>query len=269
MSREGSTDVEKRRIIYYTNELEDEFSRAQITPRVIDGSYVYDHNSLWKRFTHFFWYRLVATPIAFLYTKIAFHHKIVNKKLLRDHADTGYFLYGNHTQDIADAFIPNLLHVAKETYVIVHPNNVSMPLLGKITPSLGALPLPDDMTAYRNFLRAVEKRIAEKKKVVIYPEAHIWPFYTGIRPFPDTSFQYPVKCGVPAFCFTNTYRKCRWSKKPRIVTYIDGPFYPNPDLPAREQKRELRNRVHACMTERAKASEVTWIHYIKKEETHG
>ena len=95
MSREGSTDVEKRRIIYYTNELEDEFSRAQITPRVIDGSYVYDHNSLWKRFTHFFWYRLVATPIAFLYTKIAFHHKIVNKKLLRDHADTGYFLYGH------------------------------------------------------------------------------------------------------------------------------------------------------------------------------
>ena len=82
MSREGSTDVEKRRIIYYTNELEDEFSRAQITPRVIDGSYVYDHKSLWKRFTHFFWYRLVATPIAFLYTKLVFHHKAVNKKLL-------------------------------------------------------------------------------------------------------------------------------------------------------------------------------------------
>ena len=56
--------MEKRRIIYYTNELEDEFSRAQIKPRVIDGSYVYLHNSPWKRFTHFFWYRLVATPIS-------------------------------------------------------------------------------------------------------------------------------------------------------------------------------------------------------------
>ena len=261
--------MEKRRIIYYTDELNDEFSRAQITPRTIDGSYVYDHTSLWKRFTHFFWYRIVATPIAFLYTKLVFHHRTVNKKLLHEYAHTGYFLYGNHTQDIADAFIPNMLHVAKETYVIVHPNNVSMPILGKITPSLGALPLPDDMAAYRNFLRAVEKRIAQGCKVVIYPEAHIWPFYTGIRPFPDTSFQYPIRCDVPVFCFTNTYQKRKRSKKPRIVTYIDGPFYPNADLPVRERKKELRDRVHACMCERAKASDVTWIHYIKKEQTDG
>ena len=261
--------VDRRKVIYYTDELNDEFSVAQITPRRIDGSYVYDHTSLWKRITHFFWYRIVATPIAFLYTKLVFHHTAVNKKLLREHAHTGYFLYGNHTQDIADAFIPNLLHVRKATYVIVHPNNVSMPILGKITPSLGALPLPDDMNAYRNFLRAVEKRIENKKKVVIYPEAHIWPFYTGIRPFPDTSFQYPVKCGVPAFCFTNTYQKRRWSKKPRIVTYIDGPFYPNTDLPLRQRKKELRDRVYACMCERAKKSDVTWIQYLKKEETDG
>ena len=261
--------MEKRKIIFYSDELHEEFSRAQITPRLIDGSYVYDHTSLWKRFTHFFWYRLVATPIAFLYVKTIFHHKIVNKKLLREYADGGRFLYGNHTQDIADAFIPNLLHVVKETYVIVHPNNVSMPILGKITPSLGALPLPDDMTAYRHFLRAVEKRIEEGHQVVIYPEAHIWPFYTEIRPFPDTSFQYPVKCNVPVFCFTNTYQKRRWSKKPRIVTYVDGPFYPNTDLPLRERKGELRERVYRCMCERAKCSEVRWIQYIKKEKQNG
>lgn len=261
--------MDRRKVIYYEDELQDEFSVAKITPRVIDGSYVYDHTSPWKRFTHFFWYRIVATPIAYLYTKLTFHHRIVNKKLLREHAGTGYFLYGNHTQDIADAFIPNLLHVAKETYVIVHPNNVSMPILGKITPSLGAIPLPDDMEAYRNFIRVIEKRIAEGKKVVIYPEAHIWPFYTGIRNFPDTSFGYPVKCGVPAFCFTNTYQKRRWSKKPRIVTYIDGPFYPDESLPARARKKDLRDRVYACMCERAKLSTVTRIQYMKKEHDNG
>lgn len=259
--------MKRRRIIFYTDERNDEFSRAQITPRVIDGSYIYDHDSAWKRFTHFFWYRIVATPIAFLYTKLVFGHKTVNRELLRAQAEGGRFIYGNHTQDIADAFIPNLLHVKRETYVIVHPNNVSMPILGKVTPSLGALPLPDDMSAYRNFLRAVEKRIEDGHQVVIYPEAHIWPYYTGIRSFPDDSFQYPVKCGVPVFCFTNTYRRRKWGRRPRIVTYIDGPFYPREDLPMRERKRELRDRVYDCMSERAKLSDVRWIQYIKKEKS--
>ena len=261
--------MDKRKVIYYEDELNDEFSTAQITPRTIDGSYVYCHDSAWKKFTHFFWYRIVATPIAYIYTKAVFHHKIVNKRILREFDGIGYFMYGNHTQDIADAFIPNLLRVKKPSYVIVHPNNVSMPILGKITPSLGALPLPDDMEAYRNFIAAIEQRIKENNKVVIYPEAHIWPFYTGIRNFPDTSFGYPVKLGVPTFCFTNTYQKRKWSKKPRIVTYIDGPFYPDSSLPARRQKAELRDRVHAQMRERAKESTVERIKYIKREKENG
>ena len=259
----------RRQIIFYSDELHDEFSKAQITPRHIGADYTYLPTSPWKRLTHFFWYRVVAMPIAFGYTKLVFGHRIVNKRLLRDCGAGGCFLYGNHTQDIADAFIPNMLRPRKDTYMIVHPNNVSMPILGKITPSLGALPLPDEMTAYRRFMQAVTQRIAEGKQVVIYPEAHIWPFYTGIRPFPDTSFQYPVKLGVPTYCFTNTYRKRRFRATPRIVTYIDGPFYPDPSLSAREQKRDLRDRVHACMCRRAATSDVNRIHYIKKEKTDG
>lgn len=261
--------MDKRKVIYYEDELNDEFSVAQITPRTIDGSYVYCYDSAWKKFTRFFWYRIVATPIAYIYTKVVFHHKIVGKKLLRECDGTGYFIYGNHTQDIADAFIPNLLRVRKGSYVVVHPNNVSMPILGRITPSLGAIPLPDDMEAYKNFIAAIERRISEKNKVVIYPEAHIWPFYTGIRNFTDISFSYPVKLSVPVFCFTNTYQKRRFSKKPRIVTYIDGPFYPDGTSSPRKQRRELRDTVYNCMCERAKNSTVEWIKYIKKEKENG
>lgn len=255
--------LSRPRVIYYNDERNDEFSTAQITPKKIDGSYVYCHASRFKKFTHFFWYRNVFTPIAFFYTKLKFHHKTVGKEKLREYADTGYFLYGNHTQDIGDAFIPNMLNLPKDNYVIVHPNNVSMPLLGRITPSLGALPLPDDLKAYRNFMSAIDQRIGEKCAVVIYPEAHIWPYYTGIRRFPDTSFHYPVKLGVPTFCFTNTYKKRRHSKKPQIVTYIDGPFFPNPELSLREQKMELCDRVYRCMRDRAELSNISVINYIK------
>lgn len=262
--------MDKRKVIYYEDELNDEFSVAQITPRKIDGNYRYCHDSAFKRFTHFFWYRMIATPLAFLYTKLTFRHKVVGRELLKQYKGTGYFLYGNHTQDIGDALIPSTLNFPKDDYVIVHPNNVSMPFLGRITPSLGALPLPDDMVAYKNFIKAIERRFNEKHAIVIYPEAHIWPYYTDIRPFPDTSFQYPIKLKSPVFCFTNTYkRRNSSSEKPDIVTYIDGPFFPNEELPLRERKKDLRDRVYAAMKERAKSSDIVCIKYIKKDESNG
>ena len=261
--------MDKRKVIYYDDELNDEFSVAQITARKIDSRYQYIHESAFKKFTHFFWYRIVATPIAFLYTKIVFHHKIVGKNAFKQCKDTGYFMYGNHTQDIGDAFIPSMLNFPKDDYVIVHPNNVSIPVIGKVTPSLGALPLPDDMAAYKNFIQAVEKRIAQKNTVVIYPEAHIWPYYTKIRPFGDKSFAYPVKSGSPVFCFTNTYQKRGFSKRPKIVTYIDGPFYPDESLPVKERKQTLRNKVYECMCERAKNSTGIQIKYIKRGSEDG
>ena len=126
-------------------------------------------------------------------------------------------------------------------------------------------PLPDDKAAYANFTRAIEQRITEGKAVVIYPEAHIWPYYTGIRPFTDTSFHYPVKFNTPVFCFTNTYRKRRFGKKPRIVTCVDGPFFPNEELPQKQRRKDLRDRVYNAMLTRAQASDCVTIQYIKKE----
>ena len=261
--------MDNRKVIYYKDELNEEFSLTQITPKKIEGDYIYCYDSFFKKFTHFFWYRVIATPIAWLYTKIAFHHKIIGRDVLKPYKNSGYFIYGNHTQDIGDAFIPSMLNFPQDDYVIVHPNNVSMPVLGKITPSLGALPLPDDMTAYRNFMKAVQRRIKENHAMVIYPEAHIWPYYTKIRPFGDTSFHYPIKFDVPAFCFTNTYQKRKFSNKPNIVTYIDGPFYADKTLSLKDQKKDFRDKIYNCMCERAKNSTVIKIEYIKKEEDNG
>ena len=261
--------MDKRKVIYYRDELNDEFSTAVITPKKIDGSYTYVYASPFKKFTRVFWYDIVAKPLAIIYTKAAFRHKMIGNKVLKDYKDKPYFIYGNHTHAVCDALIPSMLLLRKSVYVIVHPNNVSMPVLGRITPSLGALPLPDGREAYRNFIDAINTRISEGCAVTIYPEAHIWPYYTKIRPFKDVSFSYPVKLGVPAFCFTNTYQKRRFSKKPRIVTYVDGPFFADETLPAHEQKTDLRNRIYECMVKRAENSDVETIKYIKAEDKDG
>jgi 1-acyl-sn-glycerol-3-phosphate acyltransferase len=252
--------------IYYKDELNDEFSTAQITPRKIDGSYDYSHDGLRKKAARFFWYKVIARPLGWLYLKIRYHHKNVGKEKLKAAGAGGYYLYANHTSEDADPFIPSMVAFPKDVFVIVHPNNVSMPVLGKITPHLGALPLPDDKAAMKNFLDILNQIAAEQQVVMIYPEAHIWPYYTGIRPFRDSSFRYPLQYDKPVYCFTNTYQKRKIGKTPRIVTYVDGPFTAPEGMSMKEKKAYLRDKVYGAMCERSKASNVEMIRYIKVDD---
>ena len=256
--------LEKTNVIYFENELEDEFSRAQITPKKIDKDYCY-LGGLGRRLGRLFFYHILAKPIAFLYLKIKYGHRIVNRNVLKEVKKTGFFLYGNHTNPIADALVPTMLSHPIGVYVIVHANNVSMPVLGKITPSLGALPLPDDIVAARNFNFAIETLIENKKCIAIYPEAHIWPYYTGIRNYGDNAFRYPAKANVPVFSFTNTYHK-KLGKTPRIITYIDGPFYPDESCSLGERRKKLHEQVILSMRNNAKKNTVELIKYVKKED---
>lgn len=261
----GGRMKQKQRIIYYQDELHDEFAGDHIKAKYIGEDYRYIRECPMDRLLHAFWYRTVAIPLARVYMKLHFSHKIRNKEVLREAGTGGFYLYGNHTHFLADALIPTLVNVPRETAVIVHPNNVSMPVLGKITPYLGALPLPDDRGAMKHFLEALTWHTDRGDCVMIYPEAHIWPFYTGIRPFPDTSFRYPVQQKLPVFCLTNTYQ-CRGKKdKPQIVTYLDGPFYPDQKLSAKLQKMQLRDQVYETMVQRAQNSDMEVIRYVKKE----
>ena len=108
-------------------------------------------------------------------------------------------------------------------------------------------------------------RIEKGYSITIYPEAHIWPYYTGIRNFKSVSFKYPVQLNVPSFCMTNTYQSYGKNKKRvKIVTYIDGPFFPDENLKTMKEKQEdLRNRIYQQMCERSKNSNVEVIKYIK------
>lgn len=255
----------KHDVIYYNDELNDEFAFDNIKPHKIGKNYIYVHNSLWKKTTRFFWYRIVALPAATLYLKIKWRHKIVNRKVIKLANGKPFFLYGNHTHNMSDALIPTFVSFPKSVFVIVHPNNVSMPVLGAITPSLGAIPLPDDIESTKNFLRCIETRIRQNCVIAIYPEAHIWPFYTKIRPFTAHSFRYPVQYEAPSFCFTNVYTKRKFSRTPKITTYVDGPFFPDKNLSAKEQRENIRNKIFSAMTERAKLNNVEVIKYIKNE----
>ena len=132
---------------------------------------------------------------------------------------------------------------------------------------LGAIPIPSDIKAMKNFLATIEEKIKNKNSITIYPEAHIWPYYTKIRPFKAVSFKYPVKLNAPTYCITNTYQSYgRHNNKIQLVSYVDGPFYPNEELPLKERQQDLRDRVYEKMVERSKNNNVEHIKYVKIEK---
>jgi hypothetical protein len=252
--------------IYYKDELNDEFAGDNLVPRKIDETYWYGDNSLYFKFMRLFWYRIFAHPPAIAFLLLKYHHKIVNHKVMKPYKKQSIFVFANHTNNIADALIPTFVSFPHSTYVVVNANNVSMPVLGKITPYLGALPLPDNLAATRNFMDTLKLRVSEKASIMIYPEAHIWPFYTGIRPFSDMSFRYPLTYDCAVFCFTNTYQKRAFSKTPKIVTYVDGPFFADETLDKKARQQKLRNQVYEKMCERSKMNNIELIKYIKQED---
>ncbi len=257
--------MDDKKVIYYSDELNDEFSSAKITPIKIDGNYKYQHSLLWD-FCSFIAQNILSMPIKVGYSKIKFRIKYIGKEKLKKCKKEGYFVYVNHTQEFADTFIPSIPICPKRNFLIVNPENISMKFLKTIVKLLGAIPVPGDKESMKNFMDIIEMHIQKGHSITIYPEAHIWPYYTKIRPFKSVSFQYPVNLKKPVFCMTNTYQSYGKNKdKIKIVTYIDGPFYPNAELPKKQQKEELRNMVYNCMTERSKNSNIEHIKYIRRE----
>lgn len=249
--------------IYFTDELNEDFSEEIVSNKPVSEKFVYYSNNPFWQIKHFFWNKIVAYPVSMIYAKCKFKWKLKNKKVFKQAKHTGYFIYGNHTQQFFDASMPKRI-AYHEAYVMVNHTNLNLKGLGWLVKRLGALPVPTNVHETKKFVAAVDEIMKKKKSILIYPEAHIWPYYTKIRPFVSTSFRYPVKYNVPAFCFTNTYHK-RKNGKVQIITYVDGPFYPNLALQSKQQIEDLRNRVYQTMVERSKLSSYEFVKYVRKE----
>ncbi len=251
---------------FYKSQITDDFAGTNIKTITLPNSYKYINNNIFFKVTAFFLYHLIARPIVFIINKCVYHNKIKNKKVLKKCKKQGYFIYANHTSTMGDAFTPNLLS-KKKNYIIVSPDTVSIKGLQNIVKMLGAIPIPNNEITKKNYLSTIGTRINEGKSITIYPEAHIWPFNTEIRDFKSGSFRYPYDLNTPVYCLTNTWHKRRLGKKPRLVTYVDGPFYPNTSLPREEGIIELRNQVYSTMIKRSKEKkQYLYYKYINLEK---
>ena len=255
--------MKKQDIIYYKDELNDEFSKAQIKPRKIDSRFIYNKSAIWE-FCSFLCQNILSIPIKYLYLKIKFRHKFIGKEKIKEYRKEGVFIYSNHTQAFSDTFTPSMAVYPTRNFLIVNPANISIKGTGWLIELLGAIPIPGDIKSSKNFLKRIENRIRKRYSISIYPEAHIWPYYTKIRPFKSVSFKYPVELNKPVFTITNTYQKD--GRKTKMISYIDGPFFPDKTLNKKQAQEKIRDEVYLNMVKRSELNNIEKIKYVKIKE---
>ena len=88
---------EHQKVVYYSDELNDDFASSEITPVKINENYKYIHkNPLWT-LCAFIVYRVVFLIPGYIYAKVRYGLKIENRSVLKKAKKQGYFLYSNHT----------------------------------------------------------------------------------------------------------------------------------------------------------------------------
>lgn len=239
----------KTKIIYYTDELNDDFAGTNIKQKKVDSNFKFINKNIFKRMFAFLIYYVIAVPVIWFYSRCIRHVKYVNRKAVRKLKEP-CFLYGNHTAAL-DAYSPGLICYPKRSKILVSPDTVSIKGIKNIVQMLGALPVPNDASGMKKFVQAVEYYNKKKQIITIYPEAHIWPFFTGVRNFKDASFAYPVITNSPVCAFFTAYSEPQGFmhklRRANVTVYVSDPIYPDTTLPRKEAQKKLRDEVYAFM----------------------
>ncbi|MCD7950310.1 MAG: 1-acyl-sn-glycerol-3-phosphate acyltransferase [Erysipelotrichaceae bacterium] len=248
------------RVKYYESYDED-FIESQNQNYQLKSNYQWLHHNVIYLLVSYLFYYLVLI-VSFVYGKFYLRVSIKNKKILR-HCKN-YYIYSNHTQMLGDVFDPFLVNFPKRPYIICSPANLGIPIIGKLLPLGGALPIPGRLRAMKQFIESIHYHNSKNHPIVIYPEGHLWPWCSQIREFSKTSFHFPVDTHSPAFVSTTTYQKSKFFKHPKITIYIDGPYYPQDNLTKDENIQYLHDKVYETMKERSQSSNYSYIVYKKK-----
>ena len=251
-----------KKTYYYHSESEDLVSSAQQDFQLPDDYQVFRKGMAWRIWSGLV--RSLACAFAWLYSRLFLLVRVKGKKKLRPFKKQGYFVYGNHTQMLGDPFTPMTIVNPYRYYALAAQANWGIPVLGKYVIPAAGLPVGKNIKQSISLLKDVKYAYEEKKSaIVIYPEAHLWPYYTKIRPFPATSFNFPVSLKAPSFAMTTTYQPCRGGPPPKITGYLDGAVYPGNSLGKKVAQEKLHDDIAKSMRERAELNTCEYCSYVK------
>ncbi|MBR2839874.1 1-acyl-sn-glycerol-3-phosphate acyltransferase [Candidatus Saccharibacteria bacterium] len=260
---------EGERVFYYEDETDDPIKTNEQEKKIEVGlpeGYEFIPKHWWVRAYSSALFR-IFWMFGQWYERGYWQGKFYGREKLKKARGKGYVVYANHTNPFHDVFGPAIA-ADRRIFTIISPVNLKIPGIGKILPYIGGMPLGKSKAEKQAFNEAVDKRLSQKKVMVIYPEAHVWPFTTKVRKFPagGKSMKYAVRNDLPAYTMTTTYHKRSNKKKgdlPRMDVYLDGPFY-GEGKTDEERQDDLAKKVYDSMVKYSKKNTYEYFKYKKK-----
>lgn len=261
---------ESKRVFYYASEEDDPIKTKEQEKKQkveLPEDYEFIPRHWWTRAYSAVLFRLFWI-FGQWYERCYWRLKIVGRKKIKKARGTGYVIYANHTNPFHDVFGPAMA-ADRRIFTIISPVNLKIPGIGKFLPMIGGLPLGKTKEEKAAFHAAADKRLQQGNALVIYPEAHVWPYYTGVRKFPagDRSFTYAARNNLPVFTMTTTYHKRKdrkYGDLPRMDVYVDGPFWPDAGKSEEENRAMLAQQAYDSMVKYSKKNSYEYFEYKKK-----
>jgi len=260
----------KSKVIYYSDIYNDDFDQTSLKRLPIPTNYKYKRDNFFLNILYCFIYYGLAKPI--LSIGCFFNGvRVGNRKKLKElrKCGSGVFLYGNHVA-FMDAFKMQAYIIHRRTNIIGFTDSLNINwFVSFLVKAIGYLPLPleGDYSHLRDLDEAIKFYINKKQHILIYPEAHVWPYYTKIREFKNGSFHYPAKLNKPIMPFVTIWKKVWWRKKPVQVIVFGDLIYPKEGLSVHENRDYLHDECLKAMQKISSSYKQTeYIKYIYKEK---
>ena len=190
---------------------------------------------------------IVLLPTLFIY----FLPRIKGRKNLKKIKNAVFV--SNHCFVLDCAMLEVFAFPFKRPYMLAQKNAFQIPVVRGIIRSLRAVPVPENMLAYKNFMKSVDEELKNGKSLYIAPEGSLWPYFPRIRPFKNGAFRFAIKNDLPIVPVVLSFRKPNWfyrmfgRKKPLININILEPVYPDKENSPKLEELKLNDRINKQM----------------------
>ena len=142
--------------IRYYDSYTDDFVKTRNQDYELKENYKWIHNNIfYKIFSYILYYIFILFSL--LYIKIVYRVSYKNRKVLKGYKS--YFMFSNHTLPFGDAIIPLITNFPNRPYYVADKANLGIPILGKLLPMLGILPIPNTVHKMQSFVDSVNYHI--------------------------------------------------------------------------------------------------------------
>lgn len=199
--------------------------------------------------------------------------KVKGRKNLKKAKNTVFV--ANHCFIMDCAILSVYVLPFKRPYILSEKVDFQIPVIKTILKSLRAVPIPDDLAAYRNFISSIDGELQAGKNLLVYPEGSLWPYFARIRPFQSSAFRFSVKNNVSVTPVVFSFRKPKGlyklfgRKKPFVNVEILEPINVENTGDLKGDERRLNEKVNKAMIDAFNKSN-TYVYInekrLKKEQ---